>query len=278
MVFSRLQEYCENVRPFISYLRFFFFFGSVDYLAHINSTIYVRISRQWHGELRRLWPNVPWQVACELVSDKFPQKNVLPPLLPGFELATFRSRVRRSYQQAIPAPTWCITKCPITDFVDGRHCGYLWHFPAVCFCTWQTACWLFGTILQLHAEPFHYSAIRWHRFTHSFNLFVSLVCYIGKTVYFHTSVTCTFFTCSMCGLAHAYSWWDVEWRENNELEIDQWMRLRLVQLLWIYLNYSLKICALFIFYFIFFYIQKLQSFWAWVCLMSLPILTVSMRA
>ena len=27
----------------------------------------------------------------------------LQPLLPGFELATFRSRVRRSYQQAIPA-------------------------------------------------------------------------------------------------------------------------------------------------------------------------------
>ena len=29
---------------------------------------------------------------------------MLPPLLPGFELATFRSQVRRSYQQAIPAP------------------------------------------------------------------------------------------------------------------------------------------------------------------------------
>ena len=28
----------------------------------------------------------------------------LPPLLPGFELETFRSRVRRFYQQAIPAP------------------------------------------------------------------------------------------------------------------------------------------------------------------------------
>ena len=32
------------------------------------------------------------------------EKKILPPLLPGFELATFRSRVRRSYQQAIPAP------------------------------------------------------------------------------------------------------------------------------------------------------------------------------
>ena len=31
------------------------------------------------------------------------EKNILPPLLPGFELATFRLRVRRSDQQAIPA-------------------------------------------------------------------------------------------------------------------------------------------------------------------------------
>ena len=32
------------------------------------------------------------------------EKKILPPLLPGFELTTFRSRVRRSNQQAIPAP------------------------------------------------------------------------------------------------------------------------------------------------------------------------------
>ena len=31
------------------------------------------------------------------------EKKILPPLLLGFELATIRSRVRRSYQQAIPA-------------------------------------------------------------------------------------------------------------------------------------------------------------------------------
>ena len=31
------------------------------------------------------------------------EKEIFPPLLPGFELATFRSRVRRSNQQAIPA-------------------------------------------------------------------------------------------------------------------------------------------------------------------------------
>ena len=33
------------------------------------------------------------------------EKKILPPLPPGFELATFRSRVRRSYQKAIPAPS-----------------------------------------------------------------------------------------------------------------------------------------------------------------------------
>ena len=32
------------------------------------------------------------------------EKKILPPLLPGSELAIFRSRVRFSYQQAIAAP------------------------------------------------------------------------------------------------------------------------------------------------------------------------------
>ena len=32
------------------------------------------------------------------------EKKILPPLLPGFELATFRSRVRHSSKQATPAP------------------------------------------------------------------------------------------------------------------------------------------------------------------------------
>ena len=35
------------------------------------------------------------------------EKTILPPLLPGFELATFRPRVRRSNQQAIPAINYC---------------------------------------------------------------------------------------------------------------------------------------------------------------------------
>ena len=41
-------------------------------------------------------------------------KKILPPLLPGFELATFRSRVRYSYQQAIPAPLGISIQCQNT--------------------------------------------------------------------------------------------------------------------------------------------------------------------
>ena len=45
------------------------------------------------------------------------EKKILPPLLPGFELATFRSRVRRSNQQAIPVifvplpDVTCVSMC-----------------------------------------------------------------------------------------------------------------------------------------------------------------------
>ena len=43
-------------------------------------------------------PNKSRHTKCTL------EKKILPPLLPGFEPATFRSRVRLSYQQAIPNP------------------------------------------------------------------------------------------------------------------------------------------------------------------------------
>ena len=42
-------------------------------------------------------------------------KKILPPLLPGFELATFRSRVRRSYQQVIPV--WDLIKFDSWRFI-----------------------------------------------------------------------------------------------------------------------------------------------------------------
>ena len=133
-----------------------------------NVTIYARISPQWLIGLRRLWPTVPWRVACELVSWYVPtlwldsgivsplllrwvqgvcvfrcnlppalfaewpgsftchcgnmgvertsnksqhtkltlEKKILPPLLPGFELATFRSRVRRSTNKLSRLPRY----------------------------------------------------------------------------------------------------------------------------------------------------------------------------
>ena len=39
---------------------------------HTNSTLYARISPQWLSELWWLRLNVPWQVACELVSRQVP--------------------------------------------------------------------------------------------------------------------------------------------------------------------------------------------------------------
>ena len=73
---SDLRGFWENVRPFISRLRFFVVVvvvvGSGDQLAHTNFTLQARISPQWLSELRRQWPNVPGQVACELVSGWVP--------------------------------------------------------------------------------------------------------------------------------------------------------------------------------------------------------------
>ena len=42
------------------------------------------------------------------------EKKILPPLLPEFELGTFRSRVRRSNQQAIPVPLLQSQLCVLT--------------------------------------------------------------------------------------------------------------------------------------------------------------------
>ena len=47
---------------------FFLFLLSGDELQHTSSTFQARISTQWFSELRRLWPSVPWRVACEFVS------------------------------------------------------------------------------------------------------------------------------------------------------------------------------------------------------------------
>ena len=39
---------------------------------YTDSTFCARISPQWLSELRKLWPNVPWQVVCEFISGQVP--------------------------------------------------------------------------------------------------------------------------------------------------------------------------------------------------------------
>ena len=53
------------------------------------------------------------------------EKKILPPLLPGFELATFRPRARRCYQQAILASVWQYN----VDIGIGHH--FPWRLPSV---------------------------------------------------------------------------------------------------------------------------------------------------
>ena len=53
---------------------------------HTNSTLYARISPQWFSKLRWLWPDDPWQVACELISRQVPtlslDSSIASPLWP----------------------------------------------------------------------------------------------------------------------------------------------------------------------------------------------------
>ena len=63
-----------------------------NYRGHLLATALTR-GWGWNGHLIRV-------STTKLTLEK----KILPPLLPGFELATFRSRVRHSYQQATLAP------------------------------------------------------------------------------------------------------------------------------------------------------------------------------
>ena len=57
------------------------------------------------------------------------EKKILPPLTPGFELATFRSRVRRSNQQAIPAAQVTLPKETVMTA-----CDWEWFMICLCIC------------------------------------------------------------------------------------------------------------------------------------------------
>ena len=177
-----------RLRFFSCLLRFCF---KRYYLEHTSSTLYTRISPQWLSELRRMWPNVPWQVACQLVSgevralrlnrgrfiplrlrwvkgvcvfrcnlppallEEWPrslschcgnigverppneskhtkitlEKKLHSPLVPGFELATFRSRVRRSTNTLVfdeVSNHWLCVRPSLRIFSTFSNCWFLY--------------------------------------------------------------------------------------------------------------------------------------------------------
>ena len=70
--------------------------------ACLGVTFHVQFWQNDRGFLRATAVTRVWNGHRIRVST---QSFLLPPFLPEFELATFRSRVRRSYQQAIPVPS-----------------------------------------------------------------------------------------------------------------------------------------------------------------------------
>ena len=80
------------------------FVGSRVY-AYLGITCYLNF---WQSDRRLLCATVMTRVERTLNKNQHTkltlEKNILPLLLPGFELTTFRPRVWRPYQKAIPAP------------------------------------------------------------------------------------------------------------------------------------------------------------------------------
>ena len=67
--FGRMFDHSFAVCAFFLLLLLLFFFFEVEIsLRTLIPLLCARISPQWLSELRRLWPNVPSQVACEFVS------------------------------------------------------------------------------------------------------------------------------------------------------------------------------------------------------------------
>ena len=69
--FRACKNFGRMFNPFLP-APFFLFFEVETSSWTLIPLFYARISPQWLSELRRLWPNVPWQVACELFPDRFP--------------------------------------------------------------------------------------------------------------------------------------------------------------------------------------------------------------
>ena len=77
--------------------------------AYLCLTFYLHFWQNDRSLLRatavtREWNEHHIRESAHKVAPKFLKKKIILPLVPGFELATFRSRARCSNQQAIPAP------------------------------------------------------------------------------------------------------------------------------------------------------------------------------
>ena len=64
---AKILGECSTIHARLRFSIFFIFYWRLG-RSHTNSTPLATISPQWLSELRRLWPRVPWRVACELVS------------------------------------------------------------------------------------------------------------------------------------------------------------------------------------------------------------------
>ena len=102
----------------------------------------------------------------------------------------------------------CIMKCQITDFVDNRLCGYLWHFLLVCLYTWQTASSLHANNLELsrnwmvdYVDSLPNVGIS--LVTHEIHLCRSNAVLLKLLFFFLIHKPFTFCTCYLCGPAHA---------------------------------------------------------------------------
>ena len=73
--------------------------------ACLGVTCHLHFWRNDRGRLRATAVTRGWNGHRKKLTKVDSGEENFPPLLPGFELATFRSRVRRSYHQAIPAPS-----------------------------------------------------------------------------------------------------------------------------------------------------------------------------
>ena len=106
--FPRVQEFWENVQQFIplQHVFFIFYFHWVKGLYVCRCNLPPALLAEWLGSFTCHCSNTGvGQTPNKSQHTKLTlDKKILPPLLPGFEFATFRLQVQRFNQQVTPAP------------------------------------------------------------------------------------------------------------------------------------------------------------------------------